>query len=116
MPKASGRQRRIRKARPHHHSRSGDAPQPRLAPAEISAGIWNCTVETSQGTGTPVFTFVQEGEKITGTYKGSLGEAPLTGTLKGNDISFSLKGNFQGQDVNATYTGKVEGNTMKAKP
>jgi hypothetical protein len=78
-------------------------------------GTWNGTVETSQGTGSPVFNFVQEGEKITGTYKGSLGEAPLTGTLKGNDISFSLKGNFQGQEVNATYTGKVEGNTMKGK-
>lgn len=78
-------------------------------------GTWNGTVETSQGTGSPVFTFKQEGEKLTGTYKGQLGEAPLTGTLKGSDISFSFKINFQGQDVNITYTGKVEGNSMKGK-
>jgi hypothetical protein len=78
-------------------------------------GTWNGTVETSQGTGSPVFNFKQEGEKLTGTYKGQLGEAPLTGTLKGNDIAFSFKVNFQGQDVNITYTGKVEGNSMKGK-
>ena len=78
-------------------------------------GTWNGTVETSQGTGSPVFNFKQDGEKLTGTYKGQLGEAPLTGTLKGNDISFSFKVNFQGQDVNITYTGKVEGNSMKGK-
>lgn len=78
-------------------------------------GTWNGTVETSQGTGSPVFNFKQDGEKLTGTYKGQLGEAPLTGTLKGNYISFSFKINFQGQDVNITYTGKVEGNSMKGK-
>jgi hypothetical protein len=78
-------------------------------------GTWNGTVETSQGTGSPVFNFKQDGEKLTGTYKGQLGESPLTGTLKGNDISFSFKVNFQGQEFNITYTGKVEGNTMKGK-
>ncbi|HEX5733312.1 MAG TPA: hypothetical protein VF131_10805 [Blastocatellia bacterium] len=78
-------------------------------------GTWNGTVETSQGTGSPTFTFKQEGEKLTGNYKGQLGEAPLTGTLKGNDISFSFKLNFQGEDVTITYTGKVEGNNMKGK-
>ncbi len=78
-------------------------------------GTWNGTVETSQGTGSPVFNFKQDGEKLTGTYKGQLGEAPLTGTLKGNDINFSFKVNFQGQEFNITYTGKVEGNGMKGK-
>jgi hypothetical protein len=77
------------------------------------SGVWNATVETSQGSGNPEFTFKQEGEKITGTYKGTFGEAPLTGTLKGSDISFSIKVNFQGQEFDVTYTGKVEGNNMK---
>jgi len=91
------------------------APPTPPAPAGNISGTWNGAVETAQGTGTPVFTFKQEGEKLTGTYKGQLGEAPLTGTLKGNDISFSIKVNFQGQDLNITYTGKVEGNNMKGK-
>src|SRR6185503_6828686 len=30
------------------------------------SGVWNATVETPQGTGNPVFTFKQEGDKITG--------------------------------------------------
>ena len=79
------------------------------------SGVWNATVETSQGTGNPVFTFKQEGEKITGNYKGTFGEAPLTGTLKGGEISFSFKINVQGQSADLTYTGKVDGNNMKGK-
>ena len=79
------------------------------------SGVWNAAVETSQGTGNPVFTFKQEGEKITGNYKGTFGEAPLTGTLKGNEISFSFKVNVQGQSADLSYTGKVDGNNMKGK-
>ena len=79
------------------------------------SGVWNATVETAQGTGNPVFTFKQEGDKITGNYKGTFGEAPLTGTLKGGDISFSFKVDVQGQNVELTYTGKVDGSNMKGK-
>ena len=78
-------------------------------------GSWNFTVETSQGSGNPTFTFKQEGETLTGTYKGQFGEAPLKGTVKGNDITFTIKVNAQGQDLEITYTGKVDGNTMKGK-
>lgn len=76
-------------------------------------GEWQFTVELSAGTGSPTFTFKQDGEKLTGTYKGQLGEAPLTGTVKGNAISFSFKvsGAIEGT---ATYTGTIESqNSMK---
>jgi hypothetical protein len=76
-------------------------------------GEWQFTVELSAGTGSPTFIFKQDGEKLTGTYKGQLGEAPLTGTVKGNAISFSFKvsGAFEGT---ATYTGTIESeNSMK---
>jgi hypothetical protein len=78
-------------------------------------GVWNATVETAQGSGNPVFTFKQDGEKLTGTYKGTFGEAPLTGTLKGSDISFSFKVSVQDQSMEVSYTGKVEGNSMRGK-
>lgn len=78
-------------------------------------GVWNATVETAQGTGNPVFTFKQDGDKITGNYKGTFGEAPLTGTLKGGDISFTFKVNMQGQNLDLTYNGKVDGSNMKGK-
>jgi len=76
-------------------------------------GTWDFAVETAQGSGTPVFTFKQEGETLTGNYKGQFGEAPLTGTVKGADVKFSIKINFQGQDFNITYSGRVDGNAMK---
>jgi hypothetical protein len=78
-------------------------------PAENISGVWNFMVEAPQGTGTPVFTFKQDGENLTGTYKGALGEAPLTGTVKGNDVKFSIKVTVQGQALTVAYTGKVEG-------
>ena len=79
------------------------------------SGVWNGTVVTAQGNGNPVFTFKQDGDKLTGTYKGAFGEAPLTGTLKGADISFSFKATIQDQAMEITYTGKVEGTSMKGK-
>jgi hypothetical protein len=99
--------------------KSTTAPAPTAAAPAAGAvnvtGTWSATVETSQGTGNPTFTFKQEGETLTGNYKGQLGEAPLKGTVKGSDISFMMKLNVQGQDFEITYTGKVEGSSMKGK-
>jgi hypothetical protein len=78
-------------------------------------GEWNLTVESPNGTGTPTVTFKQDGETLTGTYKGRFGEAPLKGTVKGNDIKFSLTISPQGQDLQLDYTGTVDGDTMKGK-
>src|SRR5262245_19884656 len=78
-------------------------------------GTWKMTVETQAGSGNPTFTFKQDGEKITGTYKGQLGEADVKGTIKGNDVKFSFKISAQGQDLEVEYSGTVEGDTMKGK-
>jgi opacity protein-like surface antigen len=79
------------------------------------AGEWDMAVETQAGSGTPHFSFKQEGSTLTGTYKGQLGEAPVTGTVKGNEATWSFKVNAQGVDLTITYTGTVEGDTMKGK-
>lgn len=86
-----------------------------LAAAADVTGTWKLTVESQAGTGTPTVTLKQDGENLTGTYKGQLGEAPLTGTLKGSDIKFSFKVSVQGQDLQVDYTGTVDGKTMKGK-
>jgi hypothetical protein len=82
------------------------------APAGASgvniSGDWAFMVETGQGSGSPSFSFKQDGEKLTGTYKGQFGEAPLTGTVKGADIKFVIQINAQGQDLTITYSGKIE--------
>jgi len=78
-------------------------------------GEWNLTVETPNGTGTPTVTFKQDGETLTGTYKGRFGEAPVKGTIKDNAIKFTVTINVQGQDLEIEYAGTVDGDSMKGK-
>lgn len=99
---------------PHKEEAGAAAPSAPPAGGAMAAsgnisGVWNITVETSGGSGSPVFTLKQEGEQVTGTYKGQFGEGPITGTIKGGDVKLVIKISVQGQDIEATYTGKVEG-------
>lgn len=70
--------------------------------ADIS-GTWSFEVVTDAGSGTPKFVFKQDGEKLSGTYSGQLGEAKVTGTVKGQDVTFSF-------DIGAAvvYQGKID--------
>ena len=78
-------------------------------------GKWAFSVETSAGAGAPTFTFKQDGEKLTGHYTGTFGEADLTGTVKGADITFGFTVDAQGTALKETYTGTVDKDTMKGK-
>jgi hypothetical protein len=78
-------------------------------------GKWAFSVETSAGAGAPTFVFKQDGEKLTGHYAGTFGEADLTGTVKGADIAFSFTVDAQGTALKETYTGTVDKDTMKGK-
>jgi len=89
-------------------STSQPAPSMAAAVAVNITGVWAFAVETAAGSGSPTFTFKQDGENLTGTYKGQFGEAPLTGTVKGSDIKFMVKVNAQGQDITINYNGKIE--------
>jgi hypothetical protein len=93
---------------PHKEDATGPVPAPTTGATNIT-GTWSFTVETSAGSGSPTFTFKQEGENLAGTYKGQFGEAPLNGTVKGADVKFTIKVNAQGQDLTITYSGKIEG-------
>ena len=77
-------------------------------------GAWNVTVETEAGSGNPSFTLKQEGEKLTGRYKGMLGEFDVTGTVKGDKIEFSFKATGQ-VEGSVNYAGTTDGKTMKGK-
>jgi len=94
---------------PHKEDAAASAPPvaPQAGNANVS-GDWNFTVETGQGSGSPSFSFKQDGETLTGTYKGQFGEAPVMGTVKGSDIKFSIKISAQGQELTLTYSGKIE--------
>ena len=75
------------------------------------SGTWAFAVQSPAGSGTPTMTFTQAGEKLTGTYTGQLGEAPLTGTLTGAAISFKIEVNVQGTALTMVYSGAVEGSS-----
>jgi hypothetical protein len=86
-----------------------------VASAADVTGTWNMSVETTAGTGSPVFTLTQKGDTISGTYKGQLGEAPVTGTVKGDDVTLEIKVEVQGQSLTVVYTGKLDGKNMSGK-
>lgn len=77
------------------------------------SGNWKLTLETPNGASNPMLMLKQEGEELTGTYKGRFGESPLRGTVKGSEIKFTVKVSAQGQDIELLYAGTVEGDTMK---
>ena len=76
-------------------------------------GDWAFTVETGMGSGTPAVTFKQDGEKLTGTYNGQLGNTTFTGSIKGNAFEFSFTTDAQGQTVDVVYRGTVEKDEVK---
>src|SRR5258706_549223 len=79
-----------------------------LAQSANAAGTWDTTLTSPQGTFNVQLILKQDGEKLTGQYKGAFGEAPLTGTVKGNKVDFVVKVEAQGQQMTLTYAGTVE--------
>ena len=72
------------------------------------AGNWELEVVTSNGAGYPILDLKQDGQKISGTYAGQLGNSDVSGKIKGNDfkVSFEINGQY------VVCSGKVDGNQM----
>ena len=81
------------------------------APANI-AGQWQFTVELAIGTGRPLVTFKQDGEKITGTYEGRYGKSNLEGTVKDNHVEFTVTMVAEGETVAGLFSGTIENDRM----
>jgi hypothetical protein len=74
------------------------------------SGTWNAKVELGSGqSGSPTFVLKQDGEKLTGTYSGALGDAPVKGTVKGNDVTLD----FDASGAHIHYSGKVDNDGKK---
>ena len=85
-----------------------------LGRANVS-GTWSLTVESQEGTATPSVKFVQSGEKLSGVYRGRMGESKLEGTLQGNAIQFTVTLRLQDQSFVTSYSGTVDGDTMSGR-
>lgn len=73
------------------------------------SGHWELEVQTPSGGGTPIMELKQNGNKITGTYVGQLGETDVKGAVKGK--KFTVEFNSAGVDI--VYKGTFEGDSMK---
>jgi hypothetical protein len=84
------------------------------APAEPAkvAGDWNVVLELSAIRGQPKITLKQDGEKLTGSYFGRYGEAPLEGTIKETKIQFTVTLNAEGTQTSGYFSGEVDGDRM----
>jgi hypothetical protein len=61
-------------------------------------------------------TLKQDGEKVSGLFKGPQGELPFEGgTLTGNDLKFAFTVNVQGNSIIISLTGKVDGAAISGK-
>jgi hypothetical protein len=95
---------------------------PFVLPGSIDAqkidlsGNWVFDVQTEAGGGNPGFVFKQDGDKLTGKYKGLFGEADLTGTVTGKTMKFSFSADAQGTAITVTYEGEIVSNdSIKGK-
>lgn len=93
-------------------SQDAKPPQAQDKPAPTMTGTWAIEAHHSAGTSTPTVTITQTGEKLTGKYVGSYGEAILTGSIKGQQFTFTVEIGTE-QKVEVVYTGTLEGDTIK---
>lgn len=83
------------------------APKPSPSPAPTIAGKWTMSLEIPMGTATPALEFVQQGEKVTGTYEGRYGKWPVTGVLKNRVLEFSVTMNAEGTETTLSFRGEL---------
>ena len=79
------------------------------------AGTWLVSVTTQAGNGDVTFVLEQDGDKITGTYKGTFGERPVTGKVTGQDFELSFTADAGGQSLDIKYSGKLETDKISGK-
>ena len=81
------------------------------APANV-VGQWSVSLELGSIVGHPTLDLKQDGEKLTGTYRGRYGASPLEGAVKENQIGFTVTINAEGQETSGYFSGTVEGDKM----
>src|SRR5262245_24914684 len=61
------------------------------------SGDWMVTIQSPQGANTVRVTFKQDGDKVSGIFRGQQGELPFDGgTMTGDDLKFAFSVPFQG--------------------
>jgi len=80
--------------------------------AQDVSGEWEFSSEGRQGPQTQTIKIEQDGEKITVTMEGRMGETTGEGTIKDNKIEWEITRETPRGEFTMTYTGTVDGDTM----
>jgi len=91
--------------------------------AQDVAGEWEMTTAGGRGGrgggggggGAQTFTIEQDGEKITVTMEGRMGEMTGEGTIKENKIEWTLTMETPRGNMQRVYTGTVDGDSMSGQ-
>jgi hypothetical protein len=83
-------------------------------PAQVG-GTWLITIKFISGTGNHTAVIEQEGETLSGVYKGAFLEGTLKGEVKGNSIDFTGSLKHEATPLRFHYTGTVEESVMTGK-
>jgi hypothetical protein len=76
-------------------------------------GTWDLSVTSDSGSGDAVLVLKQQGQDLSGTYKGRMGEAPVSGSVNGSRIRFTVRLRFRDMSFNVSYSGTVQGDRME---
>jgi hypothetical protein len=80
-----------------------------LFAASTLSGTWNAKVDLGSQTGSPTFVLKQDGQSLSGTYSGALGEAPLKGAVNGKKVTWD----FEVSGAQVHYTGTISDDGSK---
>jgi hypothetical protein len=71
-------------------------------------GTWQLTVQSPAGTGSPTLNLNQDGNALSGSYRGQLGESAVQGSVDGHafDLTFNVAGPAGSMDVR--YRGELK--------
>jgi hypothetical protein len=74
------------------------------------SGTWNFKVSGDAGSADQTIVMKQDGNRITGTFKGPRQSGSIDGTVDGNNIKFHVTARAE-----LDYTGTVDGESMKER-
>lgn len=79
------------------------------------SGTWAGTMATGQGDAEVSYTFMEDGDMLTGTSTGPDGNVVeiSDGMVEGQDISFNLTVDFQGMPLTMAFTGVMMDDTIE---
>jgi hypothetical protein len=80
--------------------------------AADASGTWAMSLEAPQGSAEATLILKQDGENVTGNYKGPRNEAPAKGTLKGNELSLTVSIAARGQSLTIVITAEIADDKM----